>query len=94
MESRCSRWPILLFFGGLLVLSFYLRAEIVARTVFADHPLRADAKQHFTYAFNLRHNQVYSFDAAGLVGPEKEVRPDAFRNPAKPPHRWTGFERK
>lgn len=67
----------------IIAMGFYLRCESVSETnVIA--PLRADAGDHFNYAYNLRHKGTYSrtqLDPSATTAP---VSPDAVRSPGYP----------
>lgn len=65
---------------AIVVLSLDLRLQSVIHTV-VDEPIRADAHDYFTYAYNLHQHGIYSrtFTPAGTL-PE----PDALRPPAYP----------
>lgn len=71
------------FCGAIIVLSFYLREEMVSRTELPN-PLRRDAGQYFSYAYNLRHHEVYSLNPAGISNPGLPLEPDAYRPPGYP----------
>jgi hypothetical protein len=73
----------LLVLALILLLGFYLRMGSAAGTV-VIHPLRADARDYFMYAFNLRHKHVYSRDATSLQKPGFRPAPDAARSPGYP----------
>ncbi|MBW1644555.1 MAG: glycosyltransferase family 39 protein, partial [Deltaproteobacteria bacterium] len=46
--------------------------------------LRNDTKEYFSYAYNLRHNNIYSKDTGFIKNDKKPVIPDAIRNPGYP----------
>lgn len=48
-----------------------------------DTRVRADSVQYIRYAWNLKHEGVYSRDTAAIVG-EGQPEPDAFRSPGYP----------
>jgi 4-amino-4-deoxy-L-arabinose transferase-like glycosyltransferase len=73
----------LFFLGSLLILSFYIRFKMVSSTDLLI-PLQDDAAEHYIYAYNLRHHQVYSRDVAGLESSGSDIKPDALRNPGYP----------
>ncbi|CAK0779681.1 PMT_2 domain-containing protein [Gammaproteobacteria bacterium] len=67
----------------ILMLAAYLRIYTVIDTnVYL--PLRADAGQYFSYAYNLRFHHSYSKDLAGLTKNDYEPAPDHLRNPGYP----------
>ncbi len=68
----------------LLTGSFYLRCESLWRTVVVPPEIRADAKDYFAYAFNVRHHGIYSRDVRGLAGEAVNLPPDAVRSPGYP----------
>lgn len=64
----------------IVLVSLDLRLQSVVHTI-VDEPLRADAHDYFTYAYNLHQHGVYSrVFAAGDLLPQ----PDALRPPAYP----------
>lgn len=70
----------------LLVLSVaaLIQLTVVSRTT-VSVPLRADAGEYFSYAYNLRHSGVYSMDRTWAEAPAGHVpAPDAFRPPGYP----------
>ena len=72
---------------GILVLTifigFYLRNESGSETRVVP-PLRADARDYYMYAYNLRHKQTYSRDITSLTDVKHPVTPDAIRSPGYP----------
>ncbi len=66
---------LILALGLHLRLGAFLETEVVL-------PLRADAGQYFTYAYNLRYNGTYS--RFGQSENDREIEPDAFRSPGYP----------
>lgn len=71
---------------ALLAVGFYLRSEMLWKTVVAQPAIRADAGEYFTYAYNLYHHGVYSRDHRGLSEATKtgDILPDAVRTPGYP----------
>jgi hypothetical protein len=68
----------------LLCLSAFVQLVSVSRTV-VDHPLRADAGEYFSYAWNLAHYGTYSIDPTWQRGPDAAApAPDAYRPPGYP----------
>jgi hypothetical protein len=82
MNHRTSP-TVLLILGIMLVAGFYLRWTSASETT-VSIPLRADARDYFMYAHNLRHKQVYSRDPASLQNPGSRPAPDAMRSPGYP----------
>jgi hypothetical protein len=72
---------------GILVLTtiigFYLRYESGFETRVVA-PFRADARDYYMYAYNLRHKQTYSRDITSLTDVRHPVEPDALRSPGYP----------
>lgn len=68
----------------ILALAAFIQLTVVSRTV-VDNPLRADAGQYFSYAFNLKHYGVYSSAPTWRDEPS-EVAPvaDKLRSPGYP----------
>jgi 4-amino-4-deoxy-L-arabinose transferase-like glycosyltransferase len=60
-----------------------MRQESIFRTR-VNHPLRADAKDYFSYAYNLRYNHTFSKDFTSISHPGGSVKPDALRTPGYP----------
>jgi 4-amino-4-deoxy-L-arabinose transferase-like glycosyltransferase len=68
----------------LLCLSAFVQLVTANRTV-VDHPLRADAGEYFSYAWNLSRHGVYSIDPTWQRAPEATPpTPDAYRPPGYP----------
>jgi 4-amino-4-deoxy-L-arabinose transferase-like glycosyltransferase len=68
----------------LLVLASFVQVVAVNRTV-TDQPLRADAGEYFSYAFNLDRHGTYSIDPTWQRPPGAQVpTPDAYRPPGYP----------
>jgi hypothetical protein len=82
MNHRTST-TVLVTLGIILVAGFYLRWTSASETT-VSIPLRADARDYFMYAYNLRHKQVYSRDPASLQNPGSRPAPDAVRSPGYP----------
>ena len=78
-----NRAVALLALSAVFLLGLHMRCESVANTPVID-PLRADARDYFVYAYNLRHNHVYSRDPSTLEDPSAVVNPDAVRSPGYP----------
>jgi len=78
-------WKLLAF---LLVFATagYLRFESALQTQVIS-PLRADALQYFSYAWNLKYNRVYSLQTPNLKNMDSTdaaIIPDAVRTPGYP----------
>ena len=81
MTLRASALALALI--GILLLAFCLRWTSASETRVLI-PLRADAGDYFTYAYNLRHKHVYSRDSTSLQRPDFRPAPDATRSPGYP----------
>jgi 4-amino-4-deoxy-L-arabinose transferase-like glycosyltransferase len=82
-ESRSNHLPRLLLVL-LLSLSAYIQLTVVSQTV-VDAPLRADASEYFSYAYNLHHHGVYSIQRTWTDEPAPaRLVPDAARPPGYP----------
>lgn len=81
-KNRSLAWIKVLILVGIVAYGFELRIQTALQSDVVS-PLRADAGQYFTYAYNLRHHGIYSRfkevsrDGAGL-------KPDALRSPGYP----------
>lgn len=73
--------PLLL--ALILILGFYLRVGSAAGTAVIQ-PLRADARDYFMYAYNLRHKHVYSRNSTSLHKSDFQPASDAARSPGYP----------
>lgn len=71
------RWPLALFAITLLALA--LRWYYVS-TALVIQPVRGDATQYYTYAWNLVNHGVFAHDLPGSA----TVNPDNFRDPGYP----------
>ena len=68
----------------IILLGAFLRIDVSLHTTVIN-PLRADAGDYFSYAYNLRHDGVYSREKRfALPIQEKEPLPDAVRSPGYP----------
>lgn len=83
LMSKRIRWGSLVIFGLIVILGFYLRSESWMETR-VERPLQKDAADYFCYAYNLRHNHVYSRKAFQASDPNAQIAPDAFRHPGYP----------
>lgn len=70
-------WILLL---AIVLVALDLRLQSVVHTV-VDTPIRADARDYFLYAQNLRLHNVYSRSDSDT---RKTVKPDALRSPGYP----------
>lgn len=68
----------------IVAISAFIQFTVVSKTV-VENPLRADAGEYFSYAYNLHHYKTYSL-ARTWVGapPEKAPAPDSIRSPGYP----------
>ena len=66
----------------LLSLAAWLQFTVAARTEVA-YPLRSDAGEYFSYAYNLHHSGVYSMEPTWR-DPARQAVPDALRTPGYP----------
>lgn len=82
MENK-SRILYILLILFVFISGFLLRIESVSETKM-DVSLRNDALDYFTYAYNLRHHDIYSKDTQALQGKNGVIMPDAFRPPGYP----------
>jgi len=64
-------------------LALYLRLESVTETQVIN-PIRADAREYFNYAYNLRIKHVYSAAEINPDQPSAKVKPDSTRPPVYP----------
>lgn len=76
-HANRNRWTLGVTAVG--VLAFLLRWYFVA-TAMVVHPVRGDAVQYFSYAWNLLHHGVFSSASPGAA----TVLPDSFRDPGYP----------
>ena len=74
LMSKRIRWGSLVIFGLIVILGFYLRSESWMETR-VERPLQNDAADYFCYAYNLRHNQVYSRQAFQSSDPNAQITP-------------------
>jgi len=82
MAKNEIRWTIV-FLGLVFILGFYLRIESLSGTQ-VIYPLRADAGQYFTYAYNLRFHQTYSKKIGTPSEKKFKPKPDSLRSPGYP----------
>ena len=83
MKTKNLHLLTLLIFVGILLLGSYMRNESIYGTT-VIFPIRADAREHLTYAYNLRYKGTYSKDNSAILHPDRSVKPDAYRNPGYP----------
>lgn len=73
----------------IIIVGLYFRVTMVVETK-VDYPVRADAKQYISYAYNIIYNKIYSKDNPFYVNADdelaikKNVKPDALRTPGYP----------
>lgn len=67
----------------ITALGFYMRCESVSETNVTT-PLRADALDYFCYAYNLRHQGIYSRARSIFTTPATSLTPDSVRTPGYP----------
>lgn len=78
-----ASWGLLATLVLTIIIGFYLRNESASETRVVS-PLRADTRDYYMYAYNLRHKQSYSRDISSLTNVEYPVTPDAVRSPGYP----------
>ena len=78
-SARATSWALVLVF----LFGLYLRVDTVIHTI-VDNPLRGDAGQYFTYAFNLHKSGVYSREFTGATPMAPVPVADALRSPGYP----------
>lgn len=64
----------------VLIVAFVLRLGAINHTV-VDHPIRADARDYYLYAYNMKHNSIYSTE---YVVDGSKPKADALRSPGYP----------
>ena len=75
--SHATSWVLLI----ILLLGAWLRLDATLKTR-VDAPIRADALDYYSYAYNLRNHKIYSRDHAYIEGQENvDPSPDAVRTP-------------
>ncbi len=72
-----------LLVGMVVMLAAQLRFGAVANTT-VDNPVRADARDYVTYAYNINHKGVYSRSGIDSANPQATPIPDAVRAPGYP----------
>lgn len=77
------KWVPLVIIGCVFLFGLSLRLFSAAETK-VDKPIRADARDYYLYAYNLRHHNVYSRDAGPMKSPHTAPVPDAVRQPGYP----------
>ena len=78
-----TSWGLLGLVVLTIIIGFYLRNESSYGTRVV-YPFRADARDYYMYAYNLRHSQTYSKDITSLSDSRHSVSPDAVRSPGYP----------
>lgn len=74
---------VLVFLVIIASFGFELRYESVSQSI-VDRPIRADAVDYYSSAYNLRHLGTYSRDSDAWRKGAEVVEPDAFRSPGYP----------
>ena len=75
-----ATWLLLL----TILLGAWMRAEVTIKTK-VDTPIRADARDYFSYAYNLNHHGIYSRDSRTIQGNSNITPPpDSLRSPGYP----------
>ena len=84
-EKRQSQSTLLYIWVALsILLALYLRVHAVLHTEVIS-PIRADASDYYSYAYNLRHSGIYSRSIpVNRDGSPKALKPDALRSPGYP----------
>jgi hypothetical protein len=83
-QRSVKKYLQLLCLVGVLFLGMLLRLGTAGLTI-VDHPVRNDAMDYFSYAWNLKTSGVYSSDFSTFIRPSAAVpAPDAVRPPAYP----------
>lgn len=78
-----TSWGLLAILVLTIFIGFYLRNESGSETQVVS-PFRADTRDYYMYAYNLRHKQSYSRDITSLTDVRHPVTPDAIRSPGYP----------
>lgn len=83
LMRKPTSWGLLATLVLTFIIGFYLRNESGSETRVVS-PLRADTRDYYMYAYNLRHKQSYSRDTTSLTDVRHPVVPDAIRSPGYP----------
>ena len=68
----------------ILGISAFIQFNVVSKTIVVS-PLRTDAGEYFSYAYNLRHYKTYSLDKTWARAPTNRApAPDSIRPPGYP----------
>ncbi|MFT4241108.1 MAG: glycosyltransferase family 39 protein [Acidovorax sp.] len=78
-SMRLSPWLLAL----IMLFGAWLRVDVTLKTQ-VDLPIRADARDYYSYAYNLVNHGIYSRDAGFLNSENKQLSPDALRSPGYP----------
>ena len=81
--NREIKWMTLLVLLCIFFLGLSLRLFAAAETK-VHVPIRADARDYYLYAYNLRHHHTYSRDDGALKSVHTAPVPDAVRQPGYP----------
>ena len=82
-----SKRSVFLVFAMIVIASAFFRVTASINTLVV-HPLRADAGDYFSYAYNLKHSGVYSRNQSYLESNNAVPVPDALRPPGYPLMLW------
>lgn len=78
-KSKSRMWMERGVLAAIALLALGIRLYYV-RTAVVDHPLRGDASQYFSYAWNLLNHHTFSMAHSSA----ETVPPDSFRDPGYP----------
>ncbi|MFC1664339.1 ArnT family glycosyltransferase [Pseudomonadota bacterium] len=82
-NSSANKWLTVLILLCIVSYGFVLRFEAVMQSDVVN-PLRADARQYFSYAYNLHRFGTYSSVFPTVKEPSENLAPDAVRTPGYP----------
>jgi hypothetical protein len=77
------KWIVWAAFACILAPAAWLRIEVVEETV-VDHPIQADAKDYYLFAYNLVFHGTYNNSSSGLNGPGVQLEANAGHYPGLP----------
>src|ERR1700676_1032353 len=77
------KWFVWAAFACILALAAWLRIVVVEETV-VDHPIQADAKDYYLFAYNLVFHGTYNNSSAGLNSPGVQLEANAGHYPGLP----------
>lgn len=83
LMRKPTSWGLLAMLVLTIIIGFYLRNKSGSETQVVS-PFRADTRDYYMYAYNLRHKQSYSRDISSLIDVRHPVTPDAVRSPGYP----------